>query len=81
MDVFYDTSDAVSVLAAHGVMALEMEASALYTLAARFGRRALAVLSVTDIVQTHEALSQQERETSLREMVEIALETATSAAL
>lgn len=78
MDVFYDSSDSITVLAAHGVMALEMEASALYTLAARFGRRALAILSVTDIVSTHEALSQQERETSLREMVEIALETAIS---
>lgn len=78
MDVFYDDSDSVEKLAAHGVMALEMEASALYTLAARFGRRALAILSVTDIVQTHEALSQQDRESSLREMVEIALETAIS---
>ena len=78
MDVFYDTSNAIKVLAAHGVMALEMEASALYTLAARFGRRALAILSVTDIVASHEALSAKERETSLREMVEIALDTAIS---
>lgn len=78
MDVFYDTSDSVEKLSAHGVLALEMEASALYTLAARFGRRALAVLSVTDIVGSHEALSQGERETSLREMVEIALDTAIS---
>jgi purine-nucleoside phosphorylase len=76
MDVFYDTSDSIEKLSAHGVMALEMEASALYTLAARFGRRALAVLSVTDIVGSHEALSQADRETSLREMVEIALDTA-----
>jgi purine-nucleoside phosphorylase len=75
MDVFYDSSDSVEKLSSHGVMALEMEASALYTLAARFNRRALAILSVTDIVTTHEALSQAERETSLREMVEIALET------
>lgn len=79
MDVFYDKSDSVEKLSAHGVMALEMEAAALFTLAARFGRRALAILSVTDIIATHEALSQEDRETSLREMVEIALETAISA--
>ena len=53
-----------------------MEAAELYTLAARYGRKALAVLTVSDHLITHEALPSEEREQSFGEMVEIALEAA-----
>ena len=60
----------------HNVLAVEMEAAELYTLAARYGRKALAVLTVSDHLITHEALPSEEREQSFGEMVEIALEAA-----
>ena len=63
----------------HGVHAIEMEASALYTLAARFGRRALAICTVSDQIVTGEELSADERERSFGTMVEIALEAALGA--
>jgi purine-nucleoside phosphorylase len=61
-------------MAEYGVLAVEMEASALYTLAAKFGRRALAVCTVSDHIVTGEETSAQEREQTFRDMVEIALE-------
>jgi len=60
----------------HGILAVEMEAAELYTLAARHGRRALAVLTVSDHLVTGEELPAIEREQSFGEMVEIALEAA-----
>ena len=57
----------------HGVLALEMEASALYTLAAQHGRRALAICTVSDHVVTGEATSAREREQTFGPMVDIAL--------
>ena len=57
----------------HGVLAIEMEASALYTIAAGHGRRALTVCTVSDHVVTGEATSAEERERTFAEMVEIAL--------
>jgi len=62
----------------HGILAVEMETAELYNLAARYGIRALAVLTISDHLLTHEALPAQERETSFADMVEIALETAFS---
>ena len=50
--------------------------SELYTLAARHKRRALAVLTVSDHLQTGEALPAEEREKSFGDMVEIALQAA-----
>lgn len=75
-DVFYDTTNMVEVLEKYGVLALEMECAALYTLAARFGRRALTVCTVSDMVTTHEQTPAGEREQGFRSMVEIALEAA-----
>ncbi len=60
-------------MVAHGVLAVEMEASALYTLAARHGRRALAICTVSDHIVTGEQTSSQEREQTFADMVEIAL--------
>ncbi|HEX5087168.1 MAG TPA: purine-nucleoside phosphorylase [Nocardioides sp.] len=58
----------------HGVLAIEMEASALYTIAAGHGRRALAVCTISDHVVTGEATPAEERERTFGDMVEIALE-------
>jgi purine-nucleoside phosphorylase len=57
----------------HGVLAVEMEASALYTLAARHGRRALAVCTVSDHLVTGEETTSQEREQTFGRMVDVAL--------
>jgi purine-nucleoside phosphorylase len=53
-----------------------MEAAELYILAARYQRRALAVLTVSDHLITGEALASQDRQSSFGDMVEIALEAA-----
>ncbi len=78
MDVFYDDSDSVDVLEKLGVLALEMETSGLYTLAAKFGRRALTIATVSDMVRTHEQTPADERESGFRNMIEIALAAATA---
>jgi len=76
-DVFYDERpDLNDQMTRHGILGVEMEAAELYTLAARYGRRALAVLTVSDHLQTGEALAAEDRERSFGEMVEIALEAA-----
>lgn len=80
-DVFYDERpDLTEQLTRHGVLAVEMETAELYILAARYGVRALSVLTVSDHLQTHEALPAQDRESSFGDMVEIALSAAFSAA-
>jgi purine-nucleoside phosphorylase len=76
-DVFYDERpDLTEQMTRHGVLGVEMEAAELYTLAARYGRRALAVLTVSDHLITGEALPSADRERSFGDMVEIALEAA-----
>lgn len=76
-DVFYaERADLDEQMVRHGILGVEMEAAELYTLAARHGRRALAVLTVSDHLQTGEALSSEDRETTFGDMVEIALEAA-----
>ncbi len=74
-DSFYPTRPELTArMVDHGVLAVEMEASALYTLAARHGRRALAVCTVSDHVVTGEQTSAAERERTFAAMVEVALE-------
>ena len=76
-DTFYDErSDLSDQLQRHGTLCVEMEAAELYHLAARHGRRALAVLTISDHILTHEALPADQRETSFGAMVEVALEAA-----
>jgi len=76
-DTFYDERpDLNEQMVRHGILAVEMEAAELYTLAARHAKRALAVLTVSDHLQTGEALPASERERSFGDMVEIALEAA-----
>ncbi len=76
-DVFYDERpDLNEQMTRHGILAVEMEAAELYNLAARYGCRALAVLTVSDHLQTGEALPSADREKSFGDMVEIALDAA-----
>jgi len=75
-DVFDERPDLNEQMVRHGILGVEMEAAELYTLAARYGRRALAVLTVSDHLITHEALPAEDRERSFGDMVEIALEAA-----
>ena len=78
-DTFYDERpDLTGEMIRHGILGVEMEAAELYTLAARYGRRALAVLTVSDHLITGESLPSEERERSFGEMVEIALDAAFS---
>lgn len=76
-DVFYDERpDLNEQMVRHGILGVEMEAAELYNLAARFGRRALAVLTVSDHLITGDSLPSEDREKSFGDMVEIALEAA-----
>lgn len=78
-DSFYPARPELAArMADYGVLAVEMEASALYTLAAKHGRRALAICTVSDHLLTGEETSAQEREQTFAEMVEIALAAGTS---
>ncbi|MCB1345939.1 MAG: purine-nucleoside phosphorylase, partial [Rhodobacteraceae bacterium] len=72
-DVFYDERpDLNEIMTRHGVLAVEMEAAELYNLCARHGRRGLAVLTVSDHLQTGESLPSADRERSFGDMIEIA---------
>lgn len=76
-DVFYnDRPELVSQTADYGVLGIEMEAAALYTLAAKFGRRALGIMTVSDHLVTGEQTTSQERQSTFSEMITIALDTA-----
>jgi purine-nucleoside phosphorylase len=76
-DTFYDERpDLTAELTRHGILGVEMEAAELYILALRHGVRALALLTVSDHLQTHEALPSDQREKIFGDMVEIALEAA-----
>lgn len=78
-DTFYtDTMDIVKTLGDMGILAVEMETAALYTLAAKFGRRALSILTVSDHLLTGEETSSEERQTTFNQMLKIALETGSS---
>ncbi|MBO5206100.1 MAG: purine-nucleoside phosphorylase [Clostridia bacterium] len=76
-DVFYnDNPDARLGWTKMGVLGVEMEAAALYMNAARLGKRALAICTVSDHLITGESLDADLRQTSFTEMMEIALNTA-----
>ena len=73
-DIFYDDYAEHDKWAQYGILAVEMEAAALYTLAAKYGRKALAILTVSDHILTGEATSAEERQTTFNQMIEVALE-------
>lgn len=78
-DVFYrEDKSAVQKLMDHGVLGVEMETTALYTIAARKGVRALTILTVSDHLLTGEETTSEERQTTFNDMMEVALETAIS---
>ena len=77
--MFYSEHPELSAqLERHNILAVEMEAAELYILAARHNARALAILTVSDHLKTHEELPSDQRERSFGDMVEIALEAAFS---
>ena len=73
-DSFYSPRpELVGRMVDYGVLAVEMEASALYTLAAQYGARALCICTVSDHIVTGEETTSQEREQTFGAMIEIAL--------
>lgn len=75
-DVFYDPSGSAMQFAKMGVLAVEMEAAALYMNAAWAGKNALAICTISDHILTGEATTSAERQTAFNTMMEIALEIA-----
>ena len=72
-DVFYDESGAAAKLQKLGVLAVEMEAAALYLNAARAGKKALCLCTISDSIVTGEALDAENRQKTFTRMMEIAL--------
>lgn len=78
-DTFYDDRpDLTAEMTRHGILAVEMETAELYILAARYGCRALSILTISDHLISGESLESNERERSFSDMIELSLETAFS---
>lgn len=76
-DRFYATDTGPLMrIAEHGALAVEMETTALYTLAARYGRKALTVLTISDHLVTGAETTSHEREQTFGDMMTVALEAA-----
>jgi purine-nucleoside phosphorylase len=74
-DLFYHPDFSLfDTMESMGVLAVEMEAAGLYGVAAEYGARALAIMTVSDHVRTGEATSADERQSTFNDMIEIALE-------
>ena len=80
-DMFYDDKANWKLWAEYGALGVEMEAAELYTLAAKFKRKALAILTVSDHIVLGGETSAEERQTSFTNMIKLALETVTSPAV
>jgi purine-nucleoside phosphorylase len=80
-DVFYHVHGVkiYDVLRAHGVLGVEMETAALYTLAARHGARAVSICAMTDSIVTGEHIDAEARQSSLSDMARLALDVAVGA--
>ncbi len=74
-DLFYDDKQAWKLWAEYGALAVEMETAELYTLASKFRRKALSVMTVSDHVVLGGKTTAEERQNSFTNMVRIALET------
>jgi purine-nucleoside phosphorylase len=72
-DLFYDETDSLEHWKKLGVLALEMETSQLYTLAAKFRRQALSIVTVSDMMDGSGHTSSEERESGFKNMVQLAL--------
>ncbi|AZV43838.1 purine-nucleoside phosphorylase [Peribacillus asahii] len=75
-DHFYNDNSDLEKWAKYQILAIEMETAALYTLAAKFGRQALSVLTISDHILTGEETTAEERQTTFSDMIEVALEAA-----
>ena len=76
-DNFYDDgSDSIDQWTRMGVLAVDMEAAGLYLNAARLGKRALTICTISNHMYRPEELSAEERQTSMTEMMTLALDTA-----
>lgn len=76
-DNFYDDgSDGAEQWKKMGILGVEMEAAGLYMNAARSGKRALCICTISDHIFKKEELSPEDRQTSFKDMINIALETA-----
>lgn len=75
-DVFYDDSRDYDKWQKMGILGVEMESAALYMEAAASGKNALCICTISDHMITGESCSPEERQTSFRTMMEIALEIA-----
>ena len=76
-DMFYtEDPEEWKLWAKFGALALEMETSELYTLAAKYGRECLSLLTISDSLISHEITTAEERQTTFTRMMEVALETA-----
>ncbi|MEK4029059.1 purine-nucleoside phosphorylase [Pseudobacillus sp. FSL P4-0506] len=75
-DMFYNDNAEHQKWADYGILAIEMETAALYTLAAKYNRKALSVLTVSDHILTGEETTAAERQSTFNEMIEVALEAA-----
>lgn len=77
-DNFYrdNNEELLALLDQYNVLAIEMESTALYTLAAKFNRKALSVLTVSDHMITGEETSAMERQTTFNDMIEVSLDAA-----
>lgn len=73
-DMFYNDQADLEKWAQYQILALEMETTALYTLAAKYNRRALSILTVSDHVLTGEETTAEERQLTFNDMIEVALE-------
>ena len=73
-DIFYDDNDNLADWRKLGILATEMECAALYLNAARLGKNALCICTISDCPLTGESCSSDEREKTFNDMMEIALE-------
>lgn len=79
-DVFYEPTDDDRIeRLKQGCVCVEMEAAGIYSVAATEGAQALAIMTITDHLVTHENLSAQERQTTVDEMLELGCDTAITA--
>ena len=78
-DMFYtEDPDEWKLWAKYGCLAVEMECAELYTLAAKYGREALGIITISDSLLTGENTTAEERQNTFTRMMEVALETAIS---
>jgi purine-nucleoside phosphorylase len=76
-DTFYnDNANWWKIWSENGILGVEMETCALYSLAAKYGVRALSILTVSDSLVVHQAASTEQREKGFPLMAKIALQVA-----